>query len=85
MCYFILHFLQACDGSVSQLRQYLVEMKRNDAVNIIDKALEKKEGGDSSSAMAIEGEGTSVPQTQLGKGAPGEYMEYLCEDAMRYL
>ena len=33
--------LQDNDGSISELRQYLVEMERFDAVNLIDQALEK--------------------------------------------
>jgi len=31
-------FLQACDGSIAQLRQYLVQMNAPSAVNIIDNA-----------------------------------------------
>ena len=44
-------------------------MNRPDAINIIDKALEKSEGS------LAEGEGTSSSsQTHMGKSAPGEYM-----------
>ena len=54
---------------MSQLRQFLAEMNRPDAINIIDKALEKSEGS------LAEGEGTSSSsQMHMGKSAPGEYM-----------
>ena len=40
---FQLSFLpfQAYDGTVSQLRQYLVEMERFDAVSLVDQAMEE--------------------------------------------
>ena len=48
--------LQACDGTVSQLRQFLVELNRSDAVNIIDRAMESKKEEENS---ASKGEGSS--------------------------
>ena len=44
---------ETCDGTVSQLHQFLAEINRPDAINIIDKALEKSE------VSLAEGEGTS--------------------------
>ncbi len=65
--------LQACDGTISQLRQYLVEMERFDAVNIIDKALEESaERGVASASTEREQESTSSSSQHGGKSAPGE-------------
>ncbi len=65
---FFFFLLQACDGTISQLRSHLVEMSRFDAVNIIDKAMEKGEEGNAAEG----GEGSSSSQTNVGKSAPGE-------------
>ena len=43
-------------------------MSRFDAVNIIDKAMEKGEEGNAAEG----GEGSSSSQTNVGKSAPGE-------------
>ena len=58
--------LQAYDGTVSQLRQFLVELNRSDAVNIIDRAIESKKEEENS---ASKGEGSS---SSHGRGDPGE-------------
>ena len=46
--------LQACEGSIAQLRQFLLEMNRHDAVNIIDHALAQHES-DKSSRFSVGG------------------------------
>ncbi len=53
--------LQACEGSIAQLRQFLQEMNRHDAVNIIDHALAQQKSEKSSRSN---GEGSSSSQTR---------------------
>ena len=53
--------LQACEGSIAQLRQFLLEMNRHDAVNIIDHALAQQKSEKSSRSN---GEGSSTSQTR---------------------
>ena len=75
--------LQACDGTISQLRQFLVEMERFDAVNIIDSALEGGvEGGVASTGTEREQEssGGSSVQQGSGKSAPGKNNSKLCSE-----
>ena len=53
--------LQACEGSIAQLRQFLLEMNRRDAINIIDHALTQLESEKSSRSS---GEGSSTSHTR---------------------
>ena len=56
-----LYHCQACEGSVAQLRRFLMEMNRPDAVNIIDHALAKREA---EKTQRPSGEGSSGSQTR---------------------
>ncbi len=38
--------MQACDGTIAQLRQYLSQMNASNAVNILDNALAGLDGGE---------------------------------------
>ena len=55
-------YVQACEGTITQLRQFLKEMNRPDAINIIDQALLQQETEKSSRSSGGEGSSGSRPR-----------------------
>ena len=59
-----------CDGTISELRQALLEMKRTDAVNIIDRAKLERQGEPTLTMLGTRCSATSArrPKPVAGEG-----------------
>ena len=72
--------LQASGGTISQLRQFLVELNRSDAVNIIDRAMESK-NEEENSASTGEGSSSSHDSGEMGECWCSSYVLYISKNS----